>query len=175
MYLKDELIGSINQFNPTKLAKKILDLSLEKELIRYCLSNDVLLSSRSMWVLGHCSEINFDRIIPFHEVLITNLKNETLHNGVIRNTLRLFQKYPVPVKHESFLLDKCLDYIKNPSQAIAVRAYSMTVVLNIAKKYPELLDELRLTLINLEFVSESPGIKSKIKNTLKTIEKIKIK
>ena len=62
MYLKDELIGSINQFNPTKLAKKILDLSLEKELIRYCLSNDVLLSSRSMWVLGHCSEINFDRM-----------------------------------------------------------------------------------------------------------------
>ena len=70
------------------------------------------------------------------------------------------------------MLDKCYSYIKNAGEAIAVRAFAMTVVFNISKPYPELLNELKSVLIHVNHPDESPGVKSKVKNTLKDIDKV---
>ena len=78
----------------------------------------------------------------------------------------------VPKKQESFLLDVCYSYIQNPNQAIAVRAFAMTIIYNISKPYPELLIELKAILQLINRPEESSGIKSRIKNILKDIEKI---
>lgn len=173
--IKDELIADIRVFKAPDLAVKILDNFQEKELVVLALDKDRLLSSRAMWVLGHCSDVDYSRVTPFLVKLIDNLKTPNLHNGVIRNTLRLFQKQPVPKKQESFLLDKCFEYIKNPSEAIAVRAFAMTVIFNISKPYPELLDELLLVLNDLSIHENGPGIRSRLKNIIKEINKLKRK
>lgn len=173
--IKDELIADIRVFKAPDLAVKILDNFQEKELVVLALDKDRLLSSRAMWVLGHFSDVDYSRVTPFLVKLIDNLKTPNLHNGVIRNTLRLFQKHPVPKKQESFLLDKCFEYIKNPSEAIAVRAFAMTVIFNISKPYPELLDELLLVLNDLSIHENGPGIRSRLKNIIKEINKLKRK
>lgn len=173
--IKDELITDIRVFKAPVLAGQILNNNQEKELINLALDKDHLLSSRAMWVLGHCSDIDYNRVKPFLGKLIDNLNHPNLHNGVIRNTLRLFQKHSVPKKHESFLLDKCFEYIKNPTEAIAVRAFAMTVVFNISKPYPELLDELLLILNDLSVHENGPGIRSRLKNIIKEIHKLKRK
>lgn len=173
--IKDELMADIRVFKAPILAQTIFKNNLEKELFNLALEKDHLLSSRAMWVLAHCSDLDYDRIKPFHVKLVSNLKNENLHNGVIRNTLRLFQKQAIPKIHESFMLDKCFQYIKNPSEAIAVRSFSMNVVFNISKPYPELLHELSIILQHLNITEESAGIRSKVKNTLKDIAKLKSK
>lgn len=167
--LIEDLTISIKFFNAISFAQSIYDTNMEGELISCALHKDELISSRAMWVLAHCSDIDYSRIVPYHDLLIKNLKKCDLHNGVIRNTLRLFQTHEVPVKQQSFLLDKCFEYIKNPSQAIAVRSFAITIVFNIAKQYPELLQELFLILNHLNISEESPGIKSKVKNTIKAI------
>ena len=78
----------------------------------------------------------------------------------------------MPKKTESFILDKCFEYIKNPSEAIAVRAFAITVVFNIAKPYPELLNELVIVLNHLSETEDGPGIRSRVKNTIKAIHKL---
>ena len=153
-------------------AQKSALLVLLEELLKCALDKDHLLSSRAMWVLGHCSDMDYDAIKKYHGKLIMNLATPGLHNGVIRNTLRLYQQHPVPEKYHSFLLDKCYDYIKDPSEAIAVRAFAMTVVFSISKPYPELLDELKMVLTHPESYEESPGIRSRVKSTLKAIDKL---
>lgn len=173
--IKDELMADMRVFKAPDLAKIIIDNYQESELLTLALDKDVLLSSRAMWVLGHCSDIDYIRIKPFHIKLINNLKNKNLHNGVIRNTLRLFQKYSVPKKLESFLLDKCFEYVKNPSQAIAIRVFAMTVIFNISKSYPELLNELLIVLNHLRLTENGPGIISRVNNTIKEINKCKQK
>lgn len=173
--IKDELIADIRVFKAPDLAGQILNNNQEKELIKLALDKDHLLSSRAMWVLGHCSDIDYNRVKPFLSILIDNLKQPNLHNGVVRNTLRLFQKHSVPKKQESFLLDKCFEYIKNPTEAIAVRAFAMTVVFNISKPYPELLDELLMILNDLSVHENGPGIRSRLKNIIKEIHKLKRK
>lgn len=169
--LKSELTNEIRAFKAPYLAKYILENNLTDELMKYALNSNHLLSSRSLWVLGHMSDIDNSVIPPFYSKLILNLKNKNLHNGVKRNTLRLFQDYSVPKKHETFMLDKCYEYITNPKEAIAVRAFAITVVFNISKQFPELLNELKLVLEEINKPEEGPGIKSKVKNTLKNIEK----
>lgn len=172
MILKEELVVNIKMFSAPKLANYIMKTDLIKELVDCALSKDELLSSRAMWVLGHYSDLDYEKTIPFHDALIKNLTNSNLHNGVIRNTLRFFQTHAVPNKHQSFLLDKCFDYIKNPSQAIAVRAFAITVVFNIAKPYPELLNELLIVLKHLSVNDEPPAIRARVKNTIKLIDKL---
>jgi hypothetical protein len=170
--IKAELTNDIRAFKAPDLAQYIVTHKLLSQLITCCLDKDQLLSSRSMWVLGHVSDLDNDVVIPYYDKLILNLKNKELHNGVIRNTLRLFQKFEVPKKHETFLLDKCYEYITNPQEAIAVRSFAMTVVFNISKPYAELLNELKLVLTEIKKQDEGPGIKSKVTNTLKQIDKL---
>jgi len=170
--LKDELLPDIREFKAPALAQKIVNYNQIAELVSLGLEKDPLLSSRAMWVLGHCSDLDYDCVKPYHVKLINNLRQSNLHNGVIRNTLRLFQKHPVPKKMESFILDKCFEYIINPTEAIAVRAFAITVVFNIATPYPELLNELLIVLNHLSETEDGPGIRSRVKNTIKAIHKL---
>lgn len=173
--IKEELIADIRAFKAPDLAKTILKNNQVANLIALAFEKNHLLSSRAMWVMAHCSDLDYNCIKPFHLKLINRLKNKNLHNGVIRNTLRLFQKQPVPKKSEAFILDKCFEYVKNPVEAIAVRAFAITVIFNIAKPYPELLNELLIVLNHMSETEDGPGIRSRVKNTIKDINKLKLK
>ncbi len=162
-------------FNPAELAESILLNHMENKLLILALDKDQAISNRAMWVLSHCADIDADRIKPFHSKLINHLKNKSLYSGVIRSILRIFQTQDVPKKLETFMLDKSFDYIKNPKEAIAVRAFAMTVAFNISKPYSELLHELSMVLSNLNYAQESAGIKNRATHTLKDIAKLNTK
>lgn len=160
-------------FNAKELAKTILANHLENQLLILALEDkDELLSNRAVWVLTHCSDLDSERIKPFHTKLINHLKNKHIHSGVVRSVLRIFQNNQVPKKMESFMLDKCFEYIKNPTEAIAPRAFAMTVAFNISKPYPELLNELAIVLTHLNMTHESAAINARARITLKAIAKI---
>ena len=170
--IRAELAADTRTFKAPELAKEILKDGMEKELAALALDKDQTVSSRALWVLGYCDEMEPERIKSFHAQLIPNLKNKNLHPGVVRGTLRFFQKHPVPKKHESFMLDLCYRYLKNPSEAIAVRAFSITVIYNISKPYPELLQELLMVLNELSPHEDGAAMRSRIKNTTKVIHKL---
>lgn len=169
--LKYALTVKLNLFNVEYLAKYVSENKLHSELVALVLINEDVLSSRASWVLWHCNDIDSELIIPFYSKLILNMRNKTLHYSTVRNTLRLFQKEKVPKKHEAFMLDLCYGYIKNPHEAIAIRAFSITIIYNICKFYKELFFEFSLVLSQINQPNESAGMKSKIKNTLRDIEK----
>jgi hypothetical protein len=170
-----ELIDNLNCFDPKKIALHVVDQNLITELLEHCFNQDASISSRSTWILWHCFVLDKKKVIPYFDKLIDNLKNEHLHNGVIRNTLRLFQKCAVPHKKESLMLDLCYKYVQDNRQAIAVRAFAMTVIYNISLPYPELLLELKGVLELTNHTQESSGIKSRIKKILYNIDKTILK
>ena len=98
-------------FNAIVLAKAILENNLENDLLVHALNKNQMISNRAMWVLNHCADLNFERIKPFLVKLIHHLKNRNVHSGVVRSILRIFQEQRVPKKYESFMLDKCFEYI----------------------------------------------------------------
>lgn len=162
-------------FKAPELARTILANNLEKELLNLALDKEQLISNRAMWVLNHCHDLEFNRIKPFYAKLINHLKNKNLHSGVIRSILRIFQNHSIPKNYQTFMLDTCFEYIKNPSEAIAVRAFAITIVFNISIPYPELLNELFIVLNQLSITEESAGIRSRVKHTMKEITKLNLK
>ncbi len=154
------------------VAAYVLKHHKEKELIALALHSDKQLSSRANWAVWHCANIEYNRMVPFHDHLILNLKNKNLHDGVVRNTLRLFQNYPTPKKHHTLLLSICFNYLTNPIVAIAIRVFSMTIIFNISKPYPELLHELKICLMHVIETENSFGILSRAKKVLNQINKI---
>ncbi|MES2567522.1 MAG: hypothetical protein V4565_11680 [Bacteroidota bacterium] len=172
----DIIIDFTNRnFNANKLAREILDNRSESELISFAIDKDPLISNRAMWVVTHCADIDPSRIKPFYVKLINHLKFKEIPSGNVRSILRIFQNQPVPKKFESFVLDKCFEYLQNPSEAIAVRVFAMTVAFNISISYPELLNELLAVLSHLRSFDESAGIKSRSRKILKDIDKLKSK
>ncbi|MES2512964.1 MAG: hypothetical protein V4580_02425 [Bacteroidota bacterium] len=171
--IKETLSG--RDYKAPALANYILEHHLENELVDYALAQSNEIEWRGIWIVDHCSEIDEKRIKPFHERLIKNLKKEKLHGSVIRCTLRIFQTQVIPKRQESFLLDKCYTYLKNPYWPIAIRSSSITVIFNISKRYPELIEELKVCLLHLMPSEADAAITSRIRSTLKEIEKLQPK
>lgn len=157
----------------SEFAKQIIQNKLVATLFKLSIDKDPIISNRAIWILWHCSLIDYASVKPFLNRLIIHLNNKNIPSGVIRSVLSLFQSEPVPVKYHSFMLDKCFGYITNSAEAIAVRAFAITVAFNISKNYPELLQELETILGHLPIHEESPGIRTRTKNTLKLIQKHK--
>jgi hypothetical protein len=171
-YIESELLASIRVFKAPVLANLILQNRHEKLLVSYAFSENQILSNRAIWVIAHCNEIDYSRIEPFYVPIIELLKRENLKDGEVRNILRLFQNQSVPTGHETFLLDYCFKLLREPTNTIAIRAFSITIIFNISKSYPELLNELSLLLNDIIANENSPGLLSRAKNTLRKINAV---
>ena len=98
---------------------------------------------------------------PYLEKLILNLEKTDLHVAIKRNSLRILQFMSVPEKLTSTLFDRCLNYLTDPEEPIAVKAFSMQVLYNCCKVYPELTQEVIPIIETLVEYSESMGILSR--------------
>lgn len=100
-----------------------------------------------------------------HELLCNCKPN--LYNAVKRNTIRFLQDIQIPEKYQGTLMEICFKYLESPTEALAVKVFSMQVLDNLAKLYPEIKPELKL-LIEEQLPNQTAGFKSRAKKILKT-------
>jgi len=163
--IKDELLIENSKSQATKLVKYIgCDENKFKELLNLFLGDNYLIIQRSAWVLSY-DVINYPYLIkPYYEELI-KLLEEDVHDAVKRNIFRLLQYVEIPKKWESKILDICFSTIVNRKEAVAIRAFAITVAHRICKLYPELLAELKIILKdNLDL--EKPAFVSRARRVL---------
>ena len=68
------------------------------------------------------------------------------------------------------MVDICFNFLLSQDEPVAIRVFAMTVLGNIAQKWPELKNELRMAIEeNMEF--GSAGFKSRGKKELKRLKK----
>ena len=133
--------------------------------------DDWCLNQRASWPIPLIVERLPELIFPYVERLIKNLENPS-HNAVVRNTVKLFQDIEIPEKFQGQVVNLCMALLADPKEPVANRVFSMTVIYNISKKWPELQNELRI-LIESQMESESPGFKSRGGKIIKEIDKTK--
>jgi hypothetical protein len=97
-------------------------------------------------VMIHCIDKWNYLLNPYLERLILNLQNDGLHDAIKRNTVRVLQDVEIPENLHGTVVDICFKYLQNPSEAIAIKVFSMTIIHHLTKKYPELIEELRFIL-----------------------------
>ena len=114
------------------------------ELMDVFFSGEYRLTQRAAWPLNFCAQRNSSLIFPYLDRLIDLLADNSAHDAVRRNIVRVMQFVDIPSELEGKAFDMCVNLVDDDTQAVAIRAFAMTVAARIAKDEPDLLNELRL-------------------------------
>ena len=138
-----------------------------QELFELFLHGDYRITQRAAWPLSNCV-ISHPRLLKANYVkLIANLEKDDLHDAVKRNTLRLLQQVNIPQKIEGTVMEACFKYLASQHEAVAIKAFSLGVLGKLAKKYPEIIPEIKL-IIEEQLPHQGAAFRSRARNFLKT-------
>lgn len=119
-------------------------------------------------IMVHCVDKWHYLLTPYLEKLILNLQNKNLKDAIKRNTVRVLQRAKIPESLQGILADICFQYLQNPSEAIAIKVFSMTIIHNLTKDYPELKVELKF-MLEEQSPFQSAGFRSRASKILKDL------
>lgn len=116
------------------------------ELFNLFLKDDHRVTQRAAWPLSYAVRAHPKLINKHLGKLIKNLRKEGLHDAIKRNTVRILQDIEIPKRYHGELMDICFNYIQSPTEAVAIKAFSLTVLGNLLPLYPEIKNELKLVI-----------------------------
>jgi hypothetical protein len=116
------------------------------ELFHLFLTDEYRVTQRAGWPVTYCVEAHPDFIKNNYDKLIKNLQKPTLHDAVKRSTIRLLQYVDIPKKYQGAVMDICFTYVESPVEAVATKAFALTVLGNLAKHFPEIIPEIKLII-----------------------------
>ena len=120
---------------------------------------------RAAWPMSYCVIKHPELIKKHFRNLTDNLYNVQLPDAVKRNTVRLLQFVQIPEIFQGEIMKLCFDYISSSTEAPAVKAFSLTILQNLAHAYPEIKEEVRI-IIEDRWNVETPAFKSRAKRFL---------
>ncbi len=140
------------------------------ELMEFFFDDDLRTCQRAAWPVCKLGIKNPELLQKYTRRMIENLNNPK-HDAVVRNTVRIWAEMNIEEQYEGEIFERCFNYLCNPKVAVAIRAFSITVAAKIAKKYPELSEELRLELENQMNFESKPAILVRLRKGLKTLRR----
>lgn len=136
-----------------------------KEAILLACSDKQPFSWRAAWVLGIITEKKDKRIKPHLNKFISSLKEK--EDGHQRELMKIILRMELNEDQEGHLFDMCEQIWKNIYKQPSVRSTALKIILKIAKKYPELNNEINLLAGKNYLNTLSPGIKHSVSMMIK--------
>ncbi|HEV2355521.1 MAG TPA: hypothetical protein VGR89_14830 [Puia sp.] len=135
------------------------------QLIELFFAGEYRITQRAAWPLSNCVRRHPGLIAPYYKRLLDNLARTDIHVAVVRNTVRLLQDVSIPKRFHGRVMSTCFDFIQKPETPIAVKAFSLTILSNLAADYPEIHGELRL-IIEEQWEQATPAFRSRARKIL---------
>ena len=172
MNLRDEILKEHSKKQCNQIVQWVGNSQERFEkLFHLFLTDEYRVNQRAAWPVSYCVIAHPNFIKNNFGKLIKNLSKPDLHNSIKRNSIRLLQYVDIPEKYQGQIMDLCFGYVASPTEAVAVKAFSLTVLGNLAKQYPEIIPEIR-TLIDQQLPHQTVAFKSRAQ---KLLNKWKIK
>jgi hypothetical protein len=173
MNLKTEILREHSKRQAVKIANWIgPDKRRFKQLMGLFLKGEYRVTQRSAWIVGCCANRYPFLITPWLGAMIKRMQEPGVHPAVKRNVVRILQFVEIPKPLLGTVVSLCFGYLGSPSEPIAVRALSMTVLLNASQKEPELKNELQ-SMIEQMLPNAEPAIRARARHVMKQIDKEK--
>ncbi len=138
------------------------------ELIRLFLDDEPMIRQRAGWPLSYSAMAHPSLIRKHIGRLLRNLQQPGLHDAVKRNTVRLLQDMEIPERYRGLLMNTCFNFISSPTEKPAVKVFSMTILHNLSKQYPDIRQELQ-TLLKDQWDQESAAFRARARKILKEL------
>ena len=171
MTLRDQILKEHSKANCNAIVKWIGNSqSRFDELFDLFLNDEYRVVQRAAWPLSNAVILHPKFIQKHFSGLLKNLEKPNIHDSVKRNTVHLLQDITIPKKFQGRLMNLCFDYFTSPDEAVAVKAFSLTILENLSYEYPEIKPELK-TIIEDRWNYESAAFHSRARKILKKLAK----
>ena len=172
MNLREEILKEHSKAQCNKIVQWVgADQKRFNDLFYLFLHDEYRVVQRAAWPVSYCV-MQYPSLINKHwKGLINHLKKANQHNAVKRNGLRLMQEIKIPEKYHGEIMSLCFTFLESPREALAIKVFSMTVLGNLARIYPDIIPELTL-IIEDQLPQQSAGFKSRAKKVLKIIKEL---
>lgn len=169
MNLKDQLLKDHTKKNCDEIVDWVGgDVKRFKQLFQFFLLNDHRLSQRASWPVSYSVRAHPLLILPHLHNLLQKMKSPGVHNAIKRNSVRLLQDIEIPEEYEGEIIELCFLFLLNQKEAIAIKAFSISVLAKLTLKYPELSNEL-CVIIEDQMPHQSAAFKSRGKRILNNL------
>ena len=170
MNLKEELLAEHSKAQCIKIVAWVADDQKKFDLLfNLFLTDEYRVVQRAAWPVSYCVIGHPDLIKKHWNKLIKNLQKPHLHDAVKRNSIRLLQDIDIPVKHRGAIMNICFKYVASMNEAVAVKAFSLTVLGKLAKEYPAIIPEIKI-LIEDQLPHQTPAFRSRVKRLYKDLK-----
>ncbi|MCX6307766.1 MAG: hypothetical protein NTY32_02670 [Bacteroidia bacterium] len=124
-------------------------------------------SWRAAWLLWSCMEKNDQRVQPYVDTIIDILPNRT--DNLQRELFKILFNMELNEACEGRLFNICLDVWERIHKQPSVRLNAFQLIIKMARKYPELSNEIALLTQEQYIETLSPGVKHSISRLLRTL------
>ncbi len=167
MDLRETILEEHSKAQTNKIVKWIgSDQKKFDQLFKLFLNDEYRVVQRAAWPLSYCVMSHPQLIQKHFTKLIKNLQKPGIGDSVKRNSVRLLQHIPIPAKLHGEIMNICFNYISDPQEKVAIKAFSLTVLQNLCRQYPEIKSELK-TIIEDRWDYETVAFRSRAKKILK--------
>ena len=135
------------------------------QLMKLFLQDEYRVTQRAGWPLSYIA-IKHPELARKHiGKLIKNLQKKDLHDAVKRNSVRLLQFVDIPTRYHGAIMDTCFRFIQSPTEAVAIKAFSISILEKLLPLYPEIHNEIKL-IIEERWDHETAAFRSRAKKIL---------
>lgn len=138
-------------------------------LMKYFLEGEYRLQQCASNVVAKVHDQAPKLFVDYLPKIIGLLYKQGVSDAVKRNATRLLQTIDLKTLDEEnigLLVNSCFSIVQNNNEAIAIRAFSMTILYNAVMIYPDLKNELRPILLEIIDYG-SAGEKSRAQKIMK--------
>jgi len=172
MHLRNQLLKEHSKQNCKTIFQWVgSDVSRFNQLFNLFVNDEYRITQRAAWPISYCVIAHPEFIVNKFDQLIKNLQKSHLHDSVKRNTVRLLQAIEIPKEYEGVVMEICFNYVESSTEAVAIKAFSLTILGKLAKKYPEIIPEIKL-LISDQLAHQTAAFKVRAKKLLKEFESV---
>lgn len=137
------------------------------EAIKLAIGDKQPYSWRAAWLLWSCMEENDKRIRKYIKKIVDSIK--TKDDGQQRELLKILLQMELKEEYEGILFNLCMNIWEQINKSPSVRITALKFIIKIAKKHPELSQEISFLTQNHYLESLSPGIKHSVSRMMKEL------
>ena len=169
MNIREAILEEHSKANATRIAKYACSSPKRfKELMDCYLDPEYRIAQRAAWSVSWAARTKPAMIERYIGVLVAALPKTNVHPAVIRNAVGVLEIVDIPEMYHADVMNACFGFIEKIQTPAGIKAYSLTILFNLSKTYPDIRQELKL-IIEEKWDDETPAFRARGKKILKAI------
>jgi hypothetical protein len=170
MDLRKEILRENSREHTLKIADWVsVDARRVTQLVQVFLHDEYRVVQRAAWIISYVAHKSPALIVPHLPAMVQRMDDAGIPIAVKRNVTRVLQFLPIPPALHGQVMHHCFALLENPKETTAVRAFSMTVLANLAQEYPDIRNEIRMIVEDQLTQKNGPGFVARAKKVLKML------